>query len=169
MSTNQVHVSLNPLSRLERIADTLMVPIMYVLAGTFKEAPQQTHRWNNKKLSRSNVQHLNTAHCVVNLGIPGEAIRWFGKVPRFHIPILGGWRKYLVLEPEVNGVWHVGWICHDVIGVTRIELVGPVRLLLGPKPVTFFGVDAEGYQIPLREIGSGIVGKGGLFSKVPLL
>lgn len=88
------------------------------------------------------------------------------------MPIFCGWTEYVVLEPasDIQGVWHVGWITVDVCGVTRIELKGPVRLLLGPHSVLFFGIDAvTGKQIPIRDIGRGTIGDGCSFASLPLV
>ncbi|MCX6718328.1 MAG: hypothetical protein NTY81_01850 [Candidatus Staskawiczbacteria bacterium] len=46
--------------------------------------------------------------------------------------------------------------------------VGPIRVLLGPKDVSFFGVDDNGVQVPIHQIGGGRIGDGGPFSQVPL-
>ena len=84
--------------------------------------------------------------------------------------MLGGWKRYIVLEPthEVR-LWHVGWITSDVIGFSRISIDGPVRVLVGPGSVSYFGLDTHGNQLELRKIGEGEVGKGGSFAHIPLL
>lgn len=156
-----------PLGLIARCADFLMTPIMYLFSGTV-EAPQKTHRWNNVHLKRGDIKHLDS----------NEMVRCKGKNkalcrinPIFHLPILGGWRDYVVLEPvESIENWHVGWVAGETIGVSRIRLSGPVRLLLGSEDVTFFGVDAkDNFQIPIKKIGCGRIGHGGQYAKVPLL
>jgi hypothetical protein len=93
-------------------------------------------------------------------------------LPIFHMPIFGGWREYVVIQPS-NSVqhdgWHVGWIAKDVVGVSQITLNGPVRLLLGPNAVSFFGVDARGNQIPIIKVGTGRVRIPCTHSQIPLL
>ncbi|KKQ46125.1 MAG: hypothetical protein US63_C0006G0002 [Candidatus Moranbacteria bacterium GW2011_GWC2_37_8] len=37
---------------LAKLADILMVPLMYLISGTLKEVPQRGHRWNNVRLSK---------------------------------------------------------------------------------------------------------------------
>ena len=89
---------------------------------------------------------------------------------RFHLPVLGGWRQYVVLEPEDTQDWYVGWILSDAIGISRIKLIGPVRLLIGPDDVSFFGINGKDYgQIPIRKIGEGRIGSGGSYAQMPLL
>lgn len=86
------------------------------------------------------------------------------------MPIFGGWRHYVVLEPCGNyTAWHVGWITEDSVGVTRLTLRGPVRMLMGPKMVTFFGINTEGRQISLAKVGEGTIGSGYLRVDIPLL
>lgn len=158
-----------PIGWLAKLADILMVPLMYLISGTFKEVPQRGHRWNNKRLSRSDVQVLDNATMVQCAGIPNTMrSRWLFL---FHIPILGGWRNYVILEPVVQSKeWHIGYITNDMVGVSRIRLSGPVRMLIGNGDVSFYGIDANCYeQIPIKEICRGRIGEGGKFSKVRLL
>lgn len=166
--SNKIHVQ--PLGWLERFADVLMFPIMYIISGTFNEAPQQTHRWNNTKLKSEQIAHLRDDMKVFCEGIKSAGVRFWLKMPFFHIPLLGGWKDYVVLQPvDPTREWHVGWIADDVAGVSRIKVRGPVRLLLGPGDVSFFGVNSEGDQIQLHEISRGRIGDGGKYSKTPLL
>jgi len=166
----QERIRVLPLGWLARLADALMVPLMYVLSGTFRESPQRTHRWNNTKLAKSQVDELD-AHCMVCvLGRPESAQRFKWSLPVFHAPILGGWRDYIVLEPPHGmGRWHVGWLADDAFGISRIPLNGPVRLLLGPGDVCFFGLMPHGGQIVLHMIGEGHIGDNGPHSHLPLL
>jgi hypothetical protein len=141
---------------------------MYLLAGTFREAPQQTHRWNNTKLKWKELEDFDHALMVRCKGRVSVR-RWWGKIPIFHMPIFGGWKHYVVIQPLNDVLWHPGWIAGDVIGVSRITIQGPVRLLLGDKKVAFYGVDQEGNQIRLAKVGEGKVGDKGPFSRIPLL
>jgi hypothetical protein len=159
-----------PLVWHELIRDVLMVPIMCILGGTFFERPQRTHQWNNLKLRRAQVKHLLQLFMVWSRGVPSKK-RFVWKIPLFHMRLFGGWKQYVVLEPiHPTGVtWHVGWVAEDVIGVSRITLSGPVRVLVGNGDVFHFGLATSGVQIPIRKIGEGIIGGGGLFAWTPFL
>jgi hypothetical protein len=163
-------IVVEPLRWWEHALDACFDPVMRCLAGTFSEAPQMTHFWNNKKLSQGDVQDLNDSCMVYAEGVCMAKPRRWGVIPIFHMPIFGGWRDYIVIAPEAHQKrWYVGWICTDVVGISRVELAGPVRVLLGAAPVTFFGVDVHGYQIHVRHAGRGVIGEGGSFSQLPLL
>jgi hypothetical protein len=167
------HLKVKPLSALARLADWLMIPIMYGTAGTFNEAPQRTHRWNNIKLKAEEIDWLNPVGIVKCDGIGKK--HWYEKLPLlyilFHLPAFGGWRDYVVLRPlHTTGAWYVGWRAGDCAGVSRIPLMGDVRMLLGSGDVEFFGIDAEtGVQRAIQEVGRGQCGKGGPFALTPLL
>jgi hypothetical protein len=154
---------------LGRIADYLMMPIMYVLQGTIHEVPQRTHRWNNIHLRNLEIDHLHADWVVI---VPGDQTaneRWFGLVPLFHMPIFGGWKKFIVIAPvEESGEWYIGWVAFDALGISRIPLTGPVRVCIGPRQGQFFGLDADGRQIPISRVGEGVIGKAGKYSHIPL-
>ncbi len=163
-------IFVQPLSKAAHIADRLMLPLMYAVSGTWRETPQQTHRWNNTKLKPDQVKHLAAAKMVSSYGKEAREMRSWFDLPLFHLPICGGWKDYTVLQPDCDiDRWHVGWIAKDVIGVSRIQIQGPVRLLTGSGPVSFFGVNLDGDQIKLEEIATGRVGSHGPYAKVPLL
>jgi hypothetical protein len=163
-------INVQPLGWFAHIADVLMLPIMYIVAGTVNETPQRTHRWNNTKLKPEQVMYLKDTMNVFCDGIQSAGVRFWFKIPIFHIPLLGGWKDYVVLQPvDVNHEWYVGWLAHDVAGVSRIRVRGPVRVLLGPGSVSFFGINSEGDQLQLQEISRGKIGDGGTYAKTPLL
>lgn len=151
------------------LADKLMVPIMYIMQGTFLESPQRTHRWNNQHLPNHELQTLYSSGMVSHQGDQSANNMWLGWIPLFHLPLFGGWKKYLVIEPNDTTVeWFPGWRLGSYRGFSRIPLNGPVRLLVGPESVEFFGLTKDGRQIPVTLIGEGVVGQGGEFSQVPL-
>ncbi len=159
-----------PLGIFERVLDWMMLPIMYLLSGTFRESPQRTHRWNNVKLNLIDTWGMKDSLIVHARGDSRARARFWGGLPLFHMPIFGGWTRYVILRPSgFRQEWHVGWIAGDTAGVSRIVVRGPVRLLIGPDPVKFFGVSIAGTQIPLRNLGEGIIGQCGPFAKLPLL
>lgn len=151
------------------IADVLMVPIMYLVSGTFREKPQQTHAWNVQNLPADGVKRLVSqamAHCK---GIAKQIVRHHWLDFLFHIPIIGGWRNYVVLQPEYERMWHVGWKTSNAgAQISILPLVGPVRMLIGSGDVSFFGVTDNGVQILISEIGKGRIGDRGEFSKIQL-
>lgn len=164
-------IRVRPLSGYEKLFDWGMMPLMYLLAGTFEEIPQRTHFWNNRKLRSGEVMELKECAMVTVSG-SGAIGRWKYGFPIFHAPILGGWNEYIVLEPliNVNQSWYVGWVPNDESsGVSRVQVSGPVRLLLGNGPTKFFGLNEGGVQIKIREIGRGSIGDGGPFSNILLL
>jgi len=152
------------------IGDCVMLPVMYFLQGTLREVPQRTHRWNNTKMHAREIAHFSADHMVTAAGDEDARRRWFGIIPLFHMPIFGGWSEYVVIAPvEEVGEWFVGWLPFDTIGISNIPLTGPVRLLVGPRQVQFFGLDADGNQLPVHIIGSGVIGQTGEYRKYPLL
>ena len=177
--TRSIYVEDLELGCIRRLADKAMVPVMRIVSGTFVDCPQQTHFWNNTKLQIGNITcpeglidgyHLKHDFMVFEPSV--TACRpWIARfVPLFHIPIFGGWKEYVVIAP-VNEVdeWYVGWVTLDLIGISRIKLGGPVVLLRGPAPVYFFGINGNGVQIKLWEVGHGVIGKESLFSHLPHL
>ena len=165
----RIHVQ--PLGWLARIADILMVPLMYLMAGPLNEVPQRTHRWNNTKLSAEIIKDLSDSYVIYCKG-DDRAVGRNGLLDlRFHLPIIGGWKQYVVLCPfDANQDWYIGWRSTIDAGVSRIKLRGPVRMLLGPGDVTFFGLNAEtSEQINIKETGRGCVGDKGPYSQIPLL
>lgn len=153
-----------------KIGDTIMVPLMYLLQGNVQELPQRTHRWNNLHLKNYSLSDLDSNMIERVSGDTHAHKRWFGIIPLFHMPILGGWKKFVVLNPKsYTQEWYVGWIAFDALGVTKIPVTGPVRLGIGPRQAYFFGLTKTGKQIEIDVIGEGHIGQAGTFSKIPLL
>lgn len=151
----------------EKIADLLMVPVMYAVSGTLREAPQRTHRWNNLRLTPNDVSVLDASLMAHYYGRADHRKR--GKI-RFHLPIFGGWRDYVAIRPEDDEPWHVGWIAPDVMGMSRIRITGAARVLRGNDDVCFFGISAkDGRQLRLEKVGTGTIGQGGPYARLPLL
>jgi hypothetical protein len=88
-----------------------------------------------------------------------------------HVTIFGGWKPYVVIRPKnIEEKWHVGWRAGNVHGVSRIVLRGPVRMLIGPGDVWFFGVrEMSDQQIEIMKIGTGEIGDHGPHSQTILL
>ncbi|MCX6760239.1 MAG: hypothetical protein NTW46_02755 [Candidatus Nealsonbacteria bacterium] len=161
------YLDVPPLGWLARLGDILMIPLMYLLSGTFCEQPQRGHLWNRIRLPLSKLAHLNR-WAMVRFGSRRDVVRCSRIF--VHLPFISGWRHYAVLSPEdFNKEWYVGWILPDRAAVRRITLRGSVRMLLGPEEVYFFGIDKNGRQIPILLIGEGRIGDRSQYSRVPLL
>ncbi len=161
-----------PLNLLERFLEWFFVLIMYilqVLQGNCLESPQRTHRWNNHHLDPALGVFLQKEMMVHLAGDPHALVRQGPLDVRFHLPVFGGWRQYVVVKPvDSRGCWYVGWYNDKALGISRLPLSTPVRLLRGPDDVQFFGLDATGEQIPIKYVGSGVIGQGGPFCQLPL-
>jgi hypothetical protein len=154
------------------LIDLLLTPFMYLASGTRFESPQRTHRWNYVSYrSRKLRRVLRSSDATHIRGVPSECEPWWYGIPRSHIPIIGGWRHYVVLEPEDPTVtsWYVGWLTPKSGGISRITLTGKVRMLRGPRDTWFFGVDKEGNQVPIVSRGTGVIGDGGKWKDIWLL
>ena len=153
-----------------KIGDSIMLPIMYLLQGNWREVPQRTHRWNNAHLTNHSIADLHADMVEIVYGDHTARKRWFGLIPLFHIPILGGWRKFIVLQPKNHSQeWFVGWVAFDALGITKIPITGPVRLGIGPRQAQFFGLTKTGEQIDIDVVGDGCIGKAGEFAKITML
>lgn len=165
-------IEIKPLNLWERLADflmTLVMHIIHIISGAFGEKPQQTHKWNNRKLLPSETKELDLALMATVNGAPCKIKKQGGIW--FHLPFAGGWKHYVVIAPTTPQTeWYVGWHNEEVSGVSRIRLSTPVRLLRGPREISFFGISAEGEQIEVEEIGRGTIGDKSSFGQLyPLL
>jgi len=173
---------IRPQGPIARLATKLMDPLMLLAAGTISESPQQTHMWNSNRpvrLSKGETGDLvneGQMVCAIRIvnAVCNKEVEPHGVLTR--IPILGGWREYVVVAPDrYFGVWHVGWIYQGWIGHSRIPIPHgqPARLLLAPKVTHFFGVCGSSRfyneQIKIVEIGRGKIGDKGRYRKVLLL
>jgi len=137
---------------------------MYLIAGTLKERPQRTHKWNIRKIKSEQLTHLDESLFVKVAGANSKIKKHWGIL--FHFPILGGWRHYVTLQvDEAHAGWYIGWNNE----VSAILLTGPVRMLRGPHGQSFFALSKSGVQIRLRQIGEGKVGNNDPDAIFPLL
>lgn len=168
-NTEKISLEVKPLGLVGRVADFLMLPIMYLISGTFKETPQGGHRWNVKLFQQKEVESLDQKMMIHCQGV-SKAMRrrWLFL---YHLPIFGGWKYYILIEPvDHKGTWFIGFVARDVTGVSRIKLSRPVRMLVGKDDVSFFALDASSCeQIAIKKIGQGRIGDGGPFAKEKLL
>jgi len=153
-----------------RLADMLMLPVMYLIQRSFYEVPQRTHFWNNIKIRDGwTIDRLRMGcYFLAFRGDPSASARRFFGIPLMH---LGGWKTFKVIEPENHtDEWFVGWYPGDeAAGVSQVPLTGPVRVLIGQGEVSFFALDRAGNSLPLRQVGGGKIGQAGTFAKIPLL
>ena len=148
----------------------MMLPLMYLLQFPSLEVPQRTHFWNNTKHSVDTISHLDSSALISITGDESATQRWIWGVPIFHMPLIGGWKKYVVIEPESQqDEWYIGWVPGDVIGISNIPLKGQVRVLRGKSNTFFFGINEHGDQIEIKKVGEGKIGLRSLYSGAPLL
>lgn len=159
----------------KKILDDMTKPLGYLMQGNFYDEPNKTRFWNNKKLSKADVGDLKEEWMVKSSGDKESSSRMFlNFIPISHMPIFGGWRKKVILRPQIKlyneSFWHVGWITENVIGVSLFPIKeNAVAVLMGKGPCKWFAVDNNGLQLPLEEIGEGRIGVKGEFSKFLLL
>jgi hypothetical protein len=170
MAVDTHKIIVRPLGVFARFLDIIMVPCMYIVSGTYKEAPQQTHVWNNTKLSLGETTFLRKSDMVFCEGKPYAIKRMWALDVRFHIPIMGGWRDYIVVSPASHESWHIGWVSADTASVSRIKVTGPIRMLLSSESISFFAISSRnGGQILLKKSGTGCIGDNGPYCHLPLL
>jgi hypothetical protein len=86
------------------------------------------------------------------------------------MPIFGGWRNYIVIEPCSQDAWYIGWQTKDWGGetsVSRIPAIGRVRILIG-RGISLFGINEQGEQISVYVVAWGMIGAGGPYASKPL-
>jgi hypothetical protein len=161
--------------------DALISPFMYFFSGVwvnlFKgpthwkkaiERPQRTHRYNNHHYPDHILNHLDQHLFVHVQGNSEEKIKKHNIL--FHLPLLGGWKKYTVFKPQDHsGEWFIGWRNDEVFGCSRIPILGEVRVLKGRYGCNYFGVTEEGTTIPTEKIADGTVGDGSQYRMKMLL
>ncbi len=159
-------VSVPKYGRLARMGDRLMLPLMKHIALP-GESPQHTHFWNNTRMPRAAINHLDRSLMVMCEGDPEAPPRKHRWDLRFH---RGAWKNYVVLQPMGHGgKWNVGWAWGDHSGILHAPIFHRVRMLIGPEETEFFGISrATHEQIQLHEVGRGQLGDGGPFRTVPL-
>jgi hypothetical protein len=151
------------------IADSVMRPLMLMLGGFKRDSIQETHFWHNQPINQS---QLDSSLSLVIAGDDEGATVTTNRVfpfPMFHIPILGGWRNYAVLEVK-SGVpyWHVGWFHRACTPGSRL-LATVQRLRITERQVRvltqavgfvteYFAVGPAGEQLRLIEADRGVLG-----------
>lgn len=155
---------IKPLNKIVRVIDYAMIPLMFILGGFKRDAIQETHPWHSwKKFDRNKI---NQKLAVIHDGTDRMTFhRRF--LFLFHVPVLGGWKKYSVLSATNHkGTFYIGWVVFDndrlaYQGIHRLPIKNrAVRLLDGPPNFHgyYFAIDSTGTPIPLEKIGSGVLG-----------
>lgn len=168
-------IDVPPLRWRARLLDRLAKPLMrlcMLLNGTPRESPQETHRWNNRRLAPEEIQALDPA---IMCRVKGDAYArppfWIGPVPSFHLPIFG-WQRYVVLRPRYHdyrsGRWYIGWVTGGAAAVSLRPNLSAARCLIGPGDVSFFALDEYGFLLPLEELGTDWLGSPTAFRHLPL-
>jgi hypothetical protein len=163
-------VLVRELSLLERALNRALSPLMYIAGGLKRDSVQETHAWTCQPLRTDQLDPALGAE--VRGDDESKASNSRFPFPRFHVPILGGWRSFVVLQVELDSLpWYVGWLHIRVPerSKRRMELQRlpirdrAVRVLKHPTGfVTLFvGYDSLGRQIPVRLIAEGRLGLGG--------
>ena len=157
------------LSRFTNVADQVMRPVMFALGGFKQDSIQETHFWHNQAIDRSEIDESLT---VLIHGDDNHARIRTNRVfpiPMFHIPILGGWRNYVVLR--VGGdvpYWHIGWMHRTCAPGSRL-LATVQRLRITDRDVKvltqsvgfvteFFAFAPSGEQLPVSVVDRGKLG-----------
>ncbi|TSC85646.1 MAG: hypothetical protein G01um10148_1032 [Parcubacteria group bacterium Gr01-1014_8] len=160
-----------------QLIDYAMSPFMRLMSMALFERPQESHAWHAQKFNDDEIASIDLKKCVVIEGDDASSIK-SGAGPLFHIPLIGGWRNYVVLEVEPDiDTWHVGWIVRDTntMDILRAELhklplyERRVRMLVGPegRKTTFCAFNPQG-QVRLTNIGKGRIGDGSSYAKIRL-
>ncbi len=144
-----------------------MIPLMRWLHADGAPETQMTHVWNNYHGGFEEFSWLDTE--VMVCAQADEAAREIpmalAHMPRFSF----GWKQVVVLQPTVPvKSWYVGWLSGKNLGFSYLPVTAQVRLLRGPEPVLFFGLDVDtGRQIPLEQVRQSQIGDDSL-GNVPL-
>lgn len=163
-------MTVHRLEEWEHWGNMLMRPLMHIAMGTLSESPQRTHRWNHQPLKTVEGGNLDRTLMVHEEGDPTACAPWRFGLPTFYVPLLGGWRRYVVVEPvDPTRPWHPGWMGSWGSSVSRIIIEGPARFLVGPASSRYFGIDAERKQeLKIQRIGYGRIGDRSKYRHLPL-
>lgn len=148
------------------LLDIALLPIMLVLSGFKPSDIQHTHPWHTYRGFDE-----TTIDPALSVEIYGNDTSRIGKhaLFLFHAPIIGGWKRYVVLAP-VSGErpFHIGWCVRSAVtgvvldkGISRLPITAQsVRMLVGPPTQInkFFTVSSAGEQRAVALIGQGTIG-----------
>ncbi len=157
-----------PLSVKGRALNVLVYPLALLVSGAPLETPKRTHPLNRVALEQGDLFSLSPKwmiHCV------GDANALKSDGLRRHMPLFGGWTLFVVMKPtNCNKKWRCGWKSGRDVGLSQVLIEGPVRMMIGPGDVDFFGIEADSeVQVRLEQIGTGRIGQKGPHSRILLL
>lgn len=160
-------IEIPPIRRRERVADTMMIPIMFVLRGFRTDSLQESHRWHPQSIEQDEI---DPKLAVENHGNDSSRFSFEHRGSfLFHAPIFGGWKDFGVYEVDKsNSPFYVGWIVFRSsdnkflnAAIHRLPIFdNQIRLLDGNKDSWgyFFALDKDGVQVPLKKVGAGRIG-----------
>jgi hypothetical protein len=162
-------IKVRELPRSASIADQIMWPLMFVLGGMKRDSIQETHFWHNQPIAKSDIDPLLSVVVVGDDERTRVKTNRVFPLPMFHMPILGGWRNYVVLHVQSDvSYWHIGWIHRaSPPGSRLLETVHRLRILdRRVKVLTqsvgfiteYFAIGPQGEQLPLRIVDHGVLG-----------
>lgn len=151
------------LPKIYRIADFLLIPIMFILGGFKKDSIQETHPWHVWR--KFNLEEIDTSKTTTHKGTDTSVYKKH-YLFLFHAPLFGGWKNYSVLESAHRDSFYIGWGMYegDVLagkGLNRLLIKdGRVRMLDGPLNYHgfYFGINEKGEQVVLKKVGRGRLG-----------
>ena len=140
---------------------------MFLIGGFKKDSLQESHQWHCQPIR---PEEIDESLCVSVEGDDRSSCKnKLFPLPRFHMPIFGGWKNYVILEVEPNNsAWHVGWIFlqyprgfsprHSVHKKKIIE--NRIRVLKLPNGhhTMFFAISDSGTQLSIKIVGEGVLG-----------
>jgi len=139
-----------------RALDRISTPYgMLAALGTGNQARQETRCWNNRSLSKEEIDALRDSLDLLAVAegdytgtLEARLRRFISTVhPLLHLYLFGGWHRYVVLtwpEHQLGLEWRVGWVNDRFQGISLLPLKDMhVLCLVGPEPSHFFALKRE--------------------------
>lgn len=134
-----------------RLFDFLLWPFMWLLGGMIFPV-QETHPWHVKKYNWKNKGLI--------ISKKDTKARFGHDAPLglFHMPILGGLTKYVVIEAlNFDKYWNIGW-------TNNIHLLpiyqNRIKMLVTKTGFIAYGLGDNGKELELKVVGFGELGDG---------
>lgn len=156
-----------PMPALFRLLDLLLVPVMRAL-GVGSELPQETHRWHCQAITANDLVD-ETLALTIDGDDPSPRSNKIFPLPLFHMPVFGGWTRYVVVEVLSDiSVWHIGWVHTECppgfklrSAIQRLPIrTRKIRMLKLPhgNRMKLFALAPDGTQLACRASGEGFLG-----------